>query len=463
MGIYHGTLGKSSTSWLCRRKAGSKRGICSKDGTQFWASAVINAIHDDSGALVGFAKVTRDITEKYHTQELLEQAHLRSLNVQKMEAIGQLTGGVAHDFNNLLMVIIGNLESAQRNLQLPTPSPARQRRAIGAALQGAQRATTLTQRLLAFSRRQPLNPKPLDVNKFIAGEVEFLQRTLGEDVRIEAVGGGGVWLVEVDANQLEAALLNIAVNARDAMPAGGRLTLETSNAFLDEDYCRINPEVTRGQYVLISITDNGVGMSKDVADRAFEPFFSTKDVGKGTGLGLSQVYGFIKQSGGHIKLYSEPNHGTTVKIYLPRFLGEAQSDAEEEVNEPIPGEPGETVLVVEDDQDVRTYLVEVLRDLKYQVRHAHDFSSAMAVLMQADIPIHLLLTDVVLPGLSGRELAREALRIRPGVKVLFMTGYSRNAIVHQGRLDPGVELIQKPVTQEQLAYRIRKLLDRPAG
>jgi PAS domain S-box-containing protein len=430
-----------------------------KDGTEFWASIVINPIRDSAGTLIGFAKITRDVTEKHQAQELLDQARERMLHAQKMEAIGQLTGGVAHDFNNLLMVVIGNLEGALRNAQSEQPSSTRQQRAINAALRGARRATTLTQRLLAFSRRQPLNPKPLDVNKFITGDVEFLQRSLGETIEVEAVGGAGLWQVEVDVDQLEAALLNVAVNARDAMPNGGKLTLETSNAFLGEEYCRANPEVVSGQYVQISITDNGTGMSKEVIDRAFEPFFSTKAAGKGTGLGLSQVYGFIKQSGGHVKIYSEISHGTTVKIYLPRLQNAGATTEEKVSTEPLSGERGETILVIEDDEDVRAYLVETLRDLDYSVLAAHDAVSALGYIRQGDVRIDILLTDVVLPGSGGHQLAREAKECRPDLRILFMTGYSRNAIVHQGRLDPGVELIQKPITQEQLAFRIRSLLD----
>jgi PAS domain S-box-containing protein len=431
-----------------------------KDGTEFWASTVLNPIRDNVGNLIGFAKITRDVTERRQAQELLDQARVRLLQVQKMEAIGQLTGGVAHDFNNLLTVIIGNLQNAERNAESPTPSMVRQRRSIGAALRGARRAATLTQRLLAFSRRQPLDPKPLDINRFVAGEIEFLQRSLGETIEIETVGGGGLWQVEADLDQLESALLNLAVNARDAMPAGGKLTIETSNGFLDEEYCRANPEVRPGQYVVIAVTDNGAGMSKEVIDRAFEPFFTTKEVGQGTGLGLSQVYGFIKQSGGHVKIYSEVGQGTTVKIYLPRLQAEGALDEGHDRHEPAQGERGETILLVEDDDDVRAYLVETLRDLDYSVLPAHDAISGLGYIKQVDTRIDLLLTDVVLPGMSGRELAHQAQLVRPSLKVLFMTGYSRNAVVHQGRLDPGVQLIQKPITQDQLAARIRDLLDR---
>jgi PAS domain S-box-containing protein len=432
-----------------------------KDGTRFRASVVIDAIHDDAGKLIGFAKVTRDITERHLAQEMLEQARERLLQWQKMEAVGQLSGGVAHDFNNLLTIVIGNLETAQRQLGAVSGGVAsRLKRALDNAMRGAQRAATLTQRLLAFSRQQPLDPKPLDVNKFIAAEVEFLQRSLGETIEVEAVGSAGVWPVEVDAHQLEAALLNLAVNARDAMPDGGKLTIETSNAFLDQDYCSANPEVMPGQYAMIAVSDNGTGMTKHVADRAFEPFFSTKGAGQGTGLGLSQVYGFIKQSSGHIKIYSEVGEGTSVKIYLPRLWEEIdRSDEERQAADAVEGPGHETVLVVEDDRDVRAYLVELLRDLNYRVLSAHDAVSALGLIEESDIRIDLLLTDVVLPGMNGRQLAEQAKNRRPNLRVLFTTGYSRNAIVHQGRLDPGVAMIQKPITQDALAARIRDLLD----
>ena len=436
-----------------------------KDGTRFWASVLIDPVYDGAGKLVGYGKVTRDLSEKRLAQEQLERARESMQQMQKMEAIGQLTGGVAHDFNNLLMVVMGNLETAQRQAVAEKSSPERLQRALENAMQGARRAATLTQRLLAFSRRQPLAPRSLDLNRFIANEVEFLQRTLGEDVEVQAVGGAGLWKVQVDTNQLEAALLNLVVNARDAMPGGGKLTIETSNAYLDEDYCRVNPEVQQGQYVQLSVTDSGEGMTREILARAFEPFFSTKAVGHGTGLGLSQVYGFIKQSGGHVKLYSEPGEGTTVNIYLPRsFESDEDVDLERERAKPVGGDPTETILLVEDDEDVRRYLIDTLRDLNYQVLQAEDSASAMAIIEQPAVSIDLLLTDVILPGMNGRELSRQAHTVRPGLKVLFMTGYPRNAIIHQGRLDPDVELLQKPVTQSQLASRIRTLLDaRPAN
>jgi CheY-like chemotaxis protein len=382
-----------------------------------------------------------------------------------MEAIGQLTGGVAHDFNNLLTIIIGNLAIAGREVEALESGPAsRLRRSLASAERGAQRATMLTQRLLAFSRRQLLDPRPLDLNKLIVAEADFMQRTLGESIEVEAVGGGGLWRVEVDQNEFESALLNLAINARDAMPGGGKLTLETGNTFLDQNYCRANPEVLPGQYVLISVTDNGTGMTKEVMDRAFEPFFSTKSVDAGTGLGLSQVYGFIKQSGGHIKIYSEPGEGTTVKIYLPRYTGKVTDEIEEAETGNVEGRTGETILIVEDDSDVRAFLVEALRDLNYRTLNAADAPAALRIIDQKNTRIDLLLSDVVLPGMNGRELMAEARKQRPDLKVLFMTGYSRNAIVHQGRLDAGIEMIQKPMSQRELAGRIRDLLDAaPSG
>ena len=432
-----------------------------KDGSRFAASIVIEAIRDGSDGLIGFAKITRDITAQREAQEMLERAREQLLQAGKMEAIGQLTGGVAHDFNNLLTIIIGNLTIAGREVDALAAGPAtRLRRAIGSAERGAERATTLTQRLLAFSRRQVLDPKPLDLNKLIAAEADFLQRTLGEPIEVEAVGGGGLWRVEIDPNEFESALLNLAINARDAMSGGGKLTIEASNTFLDQNYCRANPEVLPGQYVMVAVTDNGGGMTKDVLDRAFEPFFSTKTVDAGTGLGLSQVYGFIKQSGGHIKIYSEPGEGTTVKIYLPRYTGEMQPDYQQDVETAeVEGHVGETILIVEDDPDVRAYLVEALRDLNYRTLNAPDGPAALRIIEQKNARIDLLLSDVVLPGMNGRELMAEACKSRPDLKVLFMTGYSRNAIVHQGRLDPGIEMIQKPMSQRELAGRIRDMLD----
>ncbi len=433
-----------------------------KDGSRFWASVVIDRIQDSNGRLVGFAKITRDITERRETQQRLETAREQLYQSQKMDAVGQLTGGVAHDFNNLLTIIIGNLDNAKRTLESwKDGAQARLSRAVDQALIGAQRAATLTSHLLAFSRRQPLEPTLLDVNKLLSHLSIFLKPSLGEEVQLEVVGAGGLWQVETDATQLETAILNLAVNARDAMPNGGKLTIEASNVFLDELYCANNAEVKPGQYVQIAVTDSGAGMSKDILGRAFEPFFTTKESGQGTGLGLSQVYGFVKQSGGHVKIYSEAGHGTTVKIYLPRPRG-TKLAGEQRLSAAMPKAYGkETILVVEDDEDVRAFIAETLQDLGYTVLQAQDAPSALS-LLGGEPAVDLLLTDVILPGLNGRELAQAACAKEPGLRVLFMTGYSRNAIVHQGRLDAGVQLVQKPLTQASLAAKIRDVLDTPA-
>jgi PAS domain S-box-containing protein len=425
-----------------------------KDGTKFWANVVINPLRDASGELRGFAKVTRDISERRRRQQALEEAQAALLQSQKMESIGQLTGGIAHDFNNLLTVIKGSIDMIERRLRAGEPDVAR---FIESARRGADRAASLTQGLLAFARRQPLEPKPLDPNKLVAGMAELLRRTLGEDISIETVLAGGLWWVSVDPNQLENSILNVAINARDAMPGGGKLTIETSNTELDERYAEVNKDVAPGQYVMIAVSDNGSGMAPEALSKVFEPFYTTK--AEGTGLGLSQVYGFVRQSSGQVKIYSEPGSGTCVRIYLPRLENVPAPEVVRVARPDKRGTTGETILVVEDDEDVRTFTVATLNELGYRVLSASDARSALDGL-QREPDVDLLFTDVGLPnGVNGRQLADEALRIRPGIKVLFTTGYARNAIVHHGRLDPGVELIVKPYTQPDLARRVRRVLD----
>jgi CheY-like chemotaxis protein len=330
---------------------------------------------------------------------------------------------------------------------------------------GAARAAALTHRLLAFSRQQPLDPKPTDVNKLVAGMSDLLRRTLGEHIAIETVLAGGLWRANVDANQLENAILNLAVNARDAMPEGGKLTVETGNAYLDEAYAALRPEVTPGRYVMVAVCDTGAGMPAEVAARAFEPFFTTKAVGQGTGLGLSQVYGFVKQSGGHVAIYSEPSEGTTVKLYLPRLNSVAEAPAEPAKPEPLAvSARRETILVVEDEEMVRRFSVEALEEAGYRVLESGDGPTGLA-LLRAHSEVALLFTDVVLAGpMNGRALADEASRLRPDLTVLFTTGYTRNAIIHHGRLDEGVNFIGKPFTVRALASKVRGLLNaRPAS
>jgi PAS domain S-box-containing protein len=434
-----------------------------QDGSQFWANVTINPIRDKAGRLLGYAKITRDVTERREAQKALQRAQEELVQAQKMEGIGQLTGGVAHDFNNLLTVIIGNLEAAQRNLR-GSVDPARLGRSIENAMRGAQRAASLTQRLLAFSRRQPLEPKPVDVGRLITGMSELLRRSLGEQIGIETVLTGGLWRVHVDPTQLEVSILNLAVNARDAMPGGGKLTIETANVHLDESYAAAQTEVVPGQYVVICITDTGTGMSREVLSRAFEPFYTTKDIGHGTGLGLSQVYGFVKQSGGNVKIYSEVGEGTTVKIYLPRLHSDEGAPVLAEAEGRAPqSSGGQTILVVEDEADVRAYTTGILSELGYRVLEASIGATALQIL-QNHPEIVLLFTDVGLPGgMTGRQLADAARKLRPDLKILFTTGYARNAIVHDGRLDPGVVLVTKPFTYAAVASKLSDVLDTPTG
>jgi signal transduction histidine kinase len=376
-------------------------------------------------------------------------------HAQKMEAIGQLTGGVAHDFNNLLQVILGNLDVLRRRT---LESQSELRRPVEAAIRGADRAAKLTQNLLAFARRQPLAPKPIDVNRLIAGMSDFLRQTLGETIRIQSVLGAGLWAVAADANQLETALLNLAVNSRHAMGEGDRFVIETSNTRLEANPAE--EEVGAGDYVLIAVTDTGIGMSADVASRAFDPFFTTKETGKGSGLGLSQVYGFLRQSGGHATIESALGHGTTVKLYLPRLMeAEPIGDSAVETRAAPHARSDELILVVEDNEDVRDGTVGMLRELGYRVVAAEDGTEALR-LLDGESGVRLLFTDVGLPGaMNGRQLADAAKRIRPQLLVLFTTGYARDALMHDGRLDPGLELIGKPFTYATLAAKLRYMLD----
>lgn len=394
-------------------------------------------------------RVLDEVAERTKAEEALRQA-------QKMEAVGQLTGGVAHDFNNLLTVIIGGLDTIRRS---KPGDDARVKRAADMSLQGAQRAAHLTSRLLAFSRRQPLDPRPLDLNIMVRDMTELLHRSLGENIELEGILAPRLWVSEVDQNQLESAIINLAVNARDAMTEGGKLTIETANTTLDEKYAATDAEVIPGQYVMVAVSDTGTGMTPDVLARAFEPFFTTKEVGRGTGLGLSMVYGFVKQSGGHVTIYSEVGEGTTVKLYFPRYQG-GTTAREVPTPTPVPSASDEeVVLVVEDNEEVRSYSVMILTELGYGVLEARDAESAIAILESAP-RVDLLFTDVVLPGKTGRVLADLARERWPNLPVLYTTGYSRNAIVHHGRLDPGVHLITKPFTFEELGKRVRDLLDK---
>jgi signal transduction histidine kinase len=395
------------------------------------------------------AALLEQIGRREHVESQLRQS-------QKMQALGQLTGGIAHDFNNMLGVIMGAHDLMARRIKKGDFAI---QRFLDAATNAAERAAILTQRLLTFARKAPLAPQPIDANKMIANMSELLRSTLGEHIRIETVAAGGLWMVHADAQQLESAIVNIAINARDAMPDGGKLTIETANAYLDDAYCRQNADVEPGQFAMIALTDTGIGMTPEVATQVFDPFFTTKPAGKGTGLGLSQVYGFVKQSHGHIKVYSETRAGTTVKIYLPRLVGEAGGMLARAAFEPArTGDRSEIILVVEDDTLMRRLTTDALHELGYTVFDCENATSALEVLDRV-ADVKLLFTDVVMPDINGKKLADEALRRRPGLKVLFTTGYTANAVVHGGVLDPGVQLISKPFTLDQLAAKVRAVLD----
>lgn len=385
-----------------------------------------------------------------------EKAESDLRQFQKIEAVGQLTGGIAHDFNNMLSIMLSSLSLIQRRLDRGETGDLQ--RFLNAALEGVDRARTLTSRLLAFSRQQPLAPDVIDPNRLVGGMSELLRRTLGEQIRVETVLGAGLWKTFADGPQLENALLNLCVNARDAMLDGGRLTIETANTYLDDEYCRENDGTTPGQYIQVAVSDTGTGMTPDVIARAFDPFFTTKKTGMGTGLGLSQVYGFVKQSKGHINIYSEPGHGTTIKIYLPRHYGDAVPAAIQREPRAIRGgSRDEVILVVEDEDRLRQLTADTLRELGYTVLQAGHAIEALEIVDQHP-EIALLFTDIVMPDVNGRQLADEVVTRRPGIRVLFTTGFTRNAVVHNGILDTGINFIPKPFTMEDLAVKVRQIL-----
>jgi len=426
-------------------------------------------IRDTAGEIVRWFGTNVDITQQRETEAELERrvaersAELREAEeklrqAQKMEAVGQLTGGIAHDFNNLLTGIVGSLELIQKRVGEGRFNDLQRYAAV--AMSSANRASALTHRLLAFARRQPLAPKPVDVNKLVASMEDLVRRTVGEAIVLETVLAGGLWPAHCDANQLESALLNLCINARDAMPDGGRLTIETGNAHLDHAYAARERDVAPGQYVALSVTDTGTGMTPEVSERAFDPFFTTKPIGQGTGLGLSMLYGFVKQSGGHVRIYSEVGQGTTIKIYLPRDRSGPVEDVAAP-RQPARAEAGETVLVVEDESPVRMLVVETLEELGYGALEAFDANSAVRILTDPEARIDLLVTDVGLPGgVNGRQLADRARELRPGLKVLFITGYAGNAAVGNGFLEPGMELVSKPFALDALAQKIRSMIGR---
>jgi PAS domain S-box-containing protein len=430
---------------------------CRKDGSRFWASVMIDAIHDDNGELIGFAQITRDLTERREAQMQLEQSREQLFQAQKMEAIGQLTGGLAHDFNNLLTGISGSLELLSSRLAQGRLGD--MERYIATARGATSRAAALTHRLLAFARRQTLDAKPTNPNQLIASMQDLVQRTVGPGIAVEAVLAVGLWPTLCDPNQLENALLNLCINARDAMPDGGRLTIETANTWLDEPAAR-QRDMQPGQYVAICVTDTGVGMPSAVLARAFDPFYTTKPTGEGTGLGLSMIYGFAKQSNGQVRLYSEVGAGTTARIYLPRHQGDAVDDEgiQPELSQAARAEAGDTVLIVDDEPSVRMLVTEVLGELGYTAIEAADSVSGLKVL-QSDVRIDLLITDVGLPGgMNGRQMTDAARQRRPKLKVLFITGYAENAAISNGHLEPGMHVLTKPFAMDKLASKIKDII-----
>lgn len=427
-----------------------------KDGSRFWAMVVIDPIREGD-QVIGYAKVTRDMTERREAQLELEQSQQALFQSQKMQAVGQLTGGLAHDFNNLLTGITGSLDLMKTRLAQGRVNELD--RYITAAQGAASRAATLTHRLLAFSRQQTLAPKVTDANKLISGMEELVRRTVGPQIELETVLAAGLWSCFCDQNQLENAVLNLCINARDAMPEGGRITVETANTWIDRSGAK-QRDMPRGQYVAICVTDTGVGMPADVIARAFDPFFTTKPIGQGTGLGLSMIYGFAKQSEGQVRIYSEVGEGTTVKIYLPRHRGKQSEEiAEHEVEEIPAAEAGETVLIVDDEPTVRMLIGDTLSELGYNGLEAADAASGLKIL-QSDTRIDLLVTDVGLPGgMNGKQMADAARTVRPDLKVLFITGYAENAAISNGHLEPGMHVMSKPFAMDSLASRIRSIIE----
>jgi PAS domain S-box-containing protein len=426
-----------------------------KDGSRFWAHVTIDCIRDGSGAVEGFAKVTRDMTDRRDAQRILDQSREQFFQAQKMEAVGQLTGGVAHDFNNLLTVTLGNLEMAKRALEDEKPGDAFAN--IKRAEQSSLRAASLTDRLLTFSRRQTLQPQSLDANVLVANMSGMVQPAVGENIAVDTRLAGGLWRIFADPNHLESALVNLAINARDAMAGGGKLIIETSNVTLDAVYAAKHDEVVPGPYVLIAVTDTGCGMQPDVAERAFEPFYTTKEIGKGSGLGLSQVFGFVRQSGGHVNIASEVGRGTSVRIYLPRCADESPAQSERRGGSRAlpPAENEEVILIVEDEAEVRAYSREALIRLGYRVIEAEDARSGLAALEQHP-EITLLFTDIGLPGMNGPSLATEAIRRRPDLRVVFTTGYASGSAFRNSAISRNALLLPKPFSTTALATKIRE-------
>ncbi len=439
------------------RKRGHFRGeleLVRKDRSRIPVETVVSAMKTPEGSITGYVVVNRDISERMKAEEEKSTLQEQLRQAQKLEAIGRLAGGIAHDFNNVLTVIKATCQISLLGLDERDPLYGN----LKEIESSADRAADLTRQLLAFSRRQVMEMEVLDLNDIIRGLNKMLHRLLGEDIELVASLRERIGKIKADRGQIEQVIINLAVNARDAMPDGGKLTIETADVELDEEYARTHIDVQPGRYVMLSVNDTRVGMTPEVKARLFEPFFTTKEKGKGTGLGLATVYGIVKQSGGHIWVYSEPGQGTTFKIYLPR-VDEALTEKKKEVNEEIP-RGSETILVVEDEEKVRNLAVLILKGRGYKVLEASDGGEALLICEKYKEPIDLILTDVVMPRMNGRELAERLKEIHPEMKVLFMSGYPENVIVHHGVLEEGVNFVHKPFTLEGLARKVREVLDK---
>ncbi|MCC8402304.1 PAS domain S-box protein [Paraburkholderia sp. MMS20-SJTN17] len=424
-----------------------------KDSSRFWAHVVIDAIYDDHGKLAGFAKITRDITDRAEAAKLLEQTRNELFQSQKMEALGKLTGGVAHDFNNLLQILRGNLEL----LAVRYRSDVWTRERLEKASEAIERGAKLSMQLLAFGRRQPLAADVINIGDMLKGMDDLLRRALGEEVQIGTVVAPELWNNLLDSHQLENVILNLCINARDAMPNGGKLVIAACNTILDDEHVRGLEDVAPGEYVMVSVTDTGTGMTPEVMEKAFDPFFTTKGDGQSSGLGLSMAYGYVKQSGGHIGISSRVGHGTAVKMYFPRSAGQVTRAV---LEESVPAAGGhETILVVEDDRIVQSTVIEMLVSLGYHVLKADNATQALTIL-RSGVRVDMLFTDVVMPGsMASPEMVRIALSLLPDLKVLYTSGYAQTAIIHDGKLDRGVQLLSKPYSRERLAQKIRQVFE----
>ncbi|MBS1233376.1 MAG: sensor hybrid histidine kinase, partial [Nitrospirae bacterium] len=427
--------------------------VIKKDGSRRTIELFASLLRDSNHRPTGFRGIIRDITDRKHAEEEREKLQEQLIQAQKMESVGRLAGGVAHDFNNMLSVIIGNTEMALNRVKPSEPL----HQSLQNILNAGNRSTDLTRQLLAFARKQTASPKVLDLSDTVTGMLKMLRRLIGEDIELIWKPGPMLWKVKIDPSQIDQLLANLMVNARDAIEKTGSITIETSNSVCDDAYCKDRPEWIPGDYVVLVVSDSGCGMDKETLSNIFEPFFTTKKEGQGTGLGLATVYGIVKQNNGFINVYSEPGHGTTFRIYLPRYMDESRENTDEEPEPQIQGGT-ETVLIVEDEPTVLTISKGMLEMLGYKVLVANGRDQALRLIHEYDGNIDLLLTDVVMPGMNGKELSEQILTIKPNLKCLYMSGYTADVIARQGILDEGIKFISKPFSLQDLAAKVREVL-----